>query len=77
MGLIFAYTLRNGGNDVILDIINRNNLPKKKLITTAFGNQWSNLNKTIKERNDLINFCENNSWVSKNMWNPIMYYDKL
>lgn len=77
MGLIFAYTLRNGGNDVILDIINRNNLPKKKLITTAFGNKWSNLNKTIKERNDLINFCENNSWVSKNMWNPIMYYDKL
>lgn len=31
MGLIFAYTLRNGGNDVILDIINRNNLPKKKI----------------------------------------------
>lgn len=29
MGLDFAYVLRNGGNNVILDVINRNNLPKK------------------------------------------------
>ena len=77
MGLVLGCTLRNGGNDIILDVINRNNLPKKKLITTAFGSRFPHLNNCIKERKDLINFCEKNSWITKNMWNPIIYYDKL
>lgn len=77
MGLNLAYTLRNGGNDVVLDIINRNNLPKKNLITTAFGSKWPILNNVIQERKDLINFCKNNSWITKNMWDPLIYYDKL
>lgn len=75
MGITFAHTLRNGGNEIILDIINRNNLPKKQLIT--FGSKWPSLNKLIEERKNLINFCENNSWITKSTWHPLMYYDKL
>jgi hypothetical protein len=77
MGLNFAYTLRNGGDENILKIINRDNLPKSELVTTAFGSKWIGLNKTIKARIDLIKFCQDKDWLIKNNWTPDEYYKEL
>ena len=76
MGLNMAYILRNGGPR-ILDIINKNEIPKHKLITCAYGNKWPKLNKTINERQELIIFCDKHKWLTKSDWNPLNYYKQL
>lgn len=76
MGLNIAYVLRNGGKR-ILNVINKTDISKQKLITCAYGNKWPILNKTINERKKLINFCNKHKWISKSEWEPVNYYKNL
>ena len=77
MGLNYAYTLRNGGDENILNLINKKNHIKDKLITTAFGDKWPQLNDIIDDRKNLINFCKKTKWLVKNNWDPLDYYKNL
>lgn len=76
MGLNMAYILRNGGKR-ILNIINKTKMPKHKLITCAYGNKWPLLNKIIKDRQELIIFCDRHKWLTKSEWIPLKYYKEL
>lgn len=76
MGMIMAYMLRNGGNDVILPQINaiKN---KTKLIASAFGSKFPFLIKKIVDRLALKNFTSNCGFIDDIFCEPNKFYENL
>ena len=75
MGVNIAYLLRNGGSK-ILDVINSNK-NKTKLIGTAFGSKWRQLNSKIGDRKNLTRFCKSSDLIENFHCPPKKYFYNL
>jgi len=75
MGMIMAYMVRNGGNDILKHINKQKN--KTKLIASAFGSRWPHLTKIIKDRSNLAVFTKDNDFVGDMFCEPTEYYENL
>lgn len=74
-GITQAYILRCGSNR-ILEIIN-SKINKQKNVCACFGGKWPELNITIKDRKDLLEFILNNKFVDHFTCDPEIYYKKI
>lgn len=74
MGMIMAYMVRNGGNDILYHINKQKN--KTKLVSSAFGSRWPTLN-WIPDRSALIKYIKQNNFVDNMFCEPDKYYERL
>lgn len=75
MGVILAYLMRNGGNDILQHINKQKN--KTKLVASAFGNKYPQLTNKIKDRTTLQEFIKENDYVDDMSCDPLDYYEQL
>jgi hypothetical protein len=75
MGLNTAYILRCGGG-AVLDTWSRRQ-EKTRLIGSAFGSKWANLNKTIPDRADLLKTIREGDLIENFFCEPSLYFGKL
>lgn len=75
MGMIMAYMLRTGGNDILQHINKRKN--KTKLVCTMFGSKYAYLTKKIKNRHELKVYAKDNDFVDDMLCDPLDYYERL
>ena len=75
MGMIMFYMLRCGP-DTILHHINKTQ-NKTKLIGSAFGSKWPQLDFTITDRILLNKFTQNSKFVDDIFCNPSDYFERL
>lgn len=75
MGTIMAYTVRNGGSDILEHINKQKN--KTKLVASAFGSRWPKLTSRIKNRFTLKSFIQKNDFIDNMFCNPLKYYKRL
>lgn len=76
MGVNYAYTLRSGGNEVVLPHINKKK-NKTKLIASAFGSKWGHLTQRIPDRRRLKRFTTESDFMDDMFCDPLEYYEKL
>jgi hypothetical protein len=75
MGMIMAYMVRNGGNDILKHVNKQKN--KTKLIACAFGNKYPRLTNIIKDRANLAVFTKDSDFVDDMFCEPTEYYENL
>lgn len=76
MGVNYAYTLRTGGNEVVLPHINKKK-NKTKLISSAFGSKWGYLTQRIPDRRRLKRFTRESDFMDNMFCDPLEYFEKL
>ena len=76
MGVNYAYTLRAGGNEVVLPHINKKK-NKTRLISSAFGSKWGFLTKRIPDRRRLKRFTRESDFMDNMFCDPLEYFEKL
>lgn len=75
MGMIMAYMVRNGGNDILQYINKQKN--KTKLVASAFGSKYPKLTNNIKNRSSLKAFTKDSGLVDDMFCDPLVYYERL
>ena len=75
MGMIMAYMLRCGGDQILHHINKPKN--KTKLISCAFGSKWPHLLNLIKDRELLQKFTQSSQFIDNMFCNPQDYFEKL
>lgn len=75
MGMIMAYMIRNGGNNILSHINKQKN--KTKLVASAFGSKWPHLTKRIEDRANLEVFTKKSHFVEDMLCDPLEYYERL
>lgn len=75
MGMISAYMVRNGGNEILHHINKQKS--KTKLVASAFGSKWPRLTNMIKDRTTLQAFTKDNDFVDDIFCDPQEYYERL
>lgn len=75
MGMIMAYMIRNGGNNILSHINKQKN--KTKLVASAFGSKWPQLTKRIEDRANLEVFTKKSHFVEDMLCDPLEYYERL
>ena len=77
MGFHIAYLLRCGGYDHIDAQISTSDDKKHNLVCAAWGSKWADLDKTIDSRKSLDVFLKKSSWISREYWDPLIYFVNL
>jgi len=76
MGMIMPYMIRNGGNEAIINQINKKK-NKNKLIASAFGSKWPELILKIKDRQELQKAAQKFNFIDDMFCQPKEYYSNL
>ena len=75
MGMIMAYMIRNGGNDILKHINKQKN--KTKLVASAFGSRWPGIVNHVADRKLLRQFTQTNNFIDDMFCPPHEYYERL
>ena len=75
MGMVMAYMLRSGGNDILSQINKQKS--KTKLIASAFGSRYPLLTERISDRSELKKFTSDCKFMDDMFCEPHMFYKHL